>query len=61
MDDQHDAHVVAWRSKRSAAEAKAMVKLAEALEGMNSDQVRRTLNAASGLLDLDIRIPVPRP
>lgn len=60
MEDHHDAHVVARESKRAALEAKAMVGVAEALEGLNSDQVRRTLNASAALLDLDVRIPVPR-
>ena len=60
MTDQHDAHVMAWRSRRAVAEAKAVVDVAAALEGMSSDQVRRAINAAAGLLDLDVRIPVPR-
>lgn len=61
MNDHHDAHVVAWRAKKAQLEAKAMGQVAAVLEGMNSDQVRRVLNATAAMKDLDFRIPVPRP
>ena len=60
-EDQHDAHVVAWLSRKAVKEAKVMAKIAATLEGMNSDQVRRIINAAAAFHDIDLRIPVPRP
>ena len=57
---QYDAHVVAHLSRKAVAEAEAMGEVAKALEGLNSDQVRRVINAAAAMNDLDIRIPVPK-
>ena len=59
--DHHDAHVVAYFAKKAIAEAEAMAKVVKHLEGLNSDQVRRVINAAAAMHDLDLRIPVPRP
>lgn len=58
--DQHDTHVIAQRSHRAVAQCEAQIKIAKILEGYNSDQCRRILNAAAAMNDLDIRIPVPR-
>ena len=59
-DDHHDAHVIAYSCRNALKEAEAMAKVAKHLEGLNSDQVRRVINAVAAMYDLDFRIPVPR-
>ena len=60
MINHYDSHVVAWAMRGAQREAEAMKAVAKSLEGLNSDQVRRVINAAAALKDLDIRIPVPK-
>lgn len=60
MEDHHDAHEVARVTRQAQLEAEAQGKIMAALEGMNSDQCRRVLNATAALNDLEVRIPVPK-
>lgn len=58
--EQYDAHVMTYYSKKALAETEVQRRIVEALAGMNSDQIRRVINAAAALNDIDIRIPVPQ-
>ena len=53
-EEQYDAHVMAYLTRKAEAELDAEGKVLDALKGMNSNSASRAIRSYAVLLDVDL-------